>query len=680
MGFLVGGGPDTNANQTQKLDHIQLSSSAYGQVIPIVYGMQRVAPVLIWYNEFTPHEKKQEIGKGFSQEQTSYTYTACIQMAVCEGPIDSFVRLYEDKGVLLFGSSTVFLIVPFEATSVGPRSNPTPWSHLTSVHSAQALGYGGTAWMAAASMNLGDQGSLKNYSVEVKGFCATQAGTPFLGSLAGLETPYDAHPADIIVDLFTNQEYGLGWDASRIEVSLGADGTANSSYTNYCHAMGFYLSVAMTDQQAGLQWLQQILAATNSAGVWSQGKLKIIPYGDTTATANGFTYTPDTTAIYDLSVDDFLPVSDMDPIQVERLNLQDSYNSVPVEWLDRANEYKTTIAEDPDQADVEAYGLRRADSVSAHMVCRQEIALALSRLAAQRNVWIRNKYKFFLPQRYVLLEPMDLVTLTEPKMGLDHKVVRITDIEEDADGNFQIEAEEWPFGTGTHTLYSPQTGDGTTLNLNADPGDSTAPVGFVPTLQMTGGTLEFWMVTAGGSDWGGAFVYLSDDTTTFELAGTAKRGRWGTLVSTITNSSTTISVDLSLSGGSLESTSAQGASDDLTAIWLDGEVISYETATLTGAFTYSLTNCLRGRMSTTPAAHTAGAYAVRLDEGVFKHPLAYNRLGTNVYAKLVSFNTKGAGVQDISTLSYYTFAIPAAPDILPKVSGVTITIQTTEFP
>src|SRR4029079_3398980 len=174
MGFLVGGGPDTNANQTQKLDHIQLSSSAYGQVIPIVYGMQRVAPVLIWYNEFTPHEKKQEIGKGFSQEQTSYTYTACIQMAVCEGPLDSFVRLYEDKGVLLFGSSTVFLIVPFEATSVGPRSNPTPWSHLTSVHTAQALGYGGTAWMAAASMNLGDQGSLKNYSVEVKGFCATQ--------------------------------------------------------------------------------------------------------------------------------------------------------------------------------------------------------------------------------------------------------------------------------------------------------------------------------------------------------------------------------------------------------------------------------------------------------------------------------------------------------------------------
>src|SRR4029079_472106 len=179
------------------------------------------------------------------------------------------------------------------------------------------------------------------------------------------------------------------------------------------------------------------------------------------------------------------------------------------------------------------------------------------------------------------------------------------------------------------------------LNLNADPGDSTAPVGFVPTLQMTGGTLEFWMVTAGGSDWGGAFVYLSDDTTTFERAGSAQRGRWGTLVSTITNSSTTISVDLSLSGGSLESTSAQGASDDLTAIWLDGEVISYETATLTGAFTSSLTNCLRGRMSTTPAAHTAGAYAVRLDEGVFKHPLAYNRLGTNVYAKLVSFNTKG---------------------------------------
>lgn len=680
MGFLVGGDSKSNSEQTQKLDHVQLSSCAYGQVIPIIYGMQRVSPLLIWLNEFQAHEHKKEVGKGFSQEQTTYTYTACVQFALCEGPLTGtgLVRVWEDKKVRRFGPTDA-TGAPFEVASAGPRSNPTPWTHLSSAHASEALGYGGTAWVAHSTMDLGDNGSLKNYSIEVLGFQATITAPNITYNATSLSA-YDAHPASIIVDLLTNKEYGLGWDASRIDVVNGADGTAASGYTRYCHANGFYLSLAMTEQKPGLDWLREILKCTNSAAVWSQGVLKILPYGDSSATGNSYTYTPDNTAIYDLTNNDFLPVEDGDPIRVERSNIQDCYNSVPIEWLDRNADYKVTVAEDPDQADVEAFGLRRADPIQAHSICRGDVALALSRLAAQRNIWIRNKYTFRLPQRYILLEPMDLVTLTESKLGLDQKVVRITDIKEDPDGSFEIVAEEWPFGTGTHTLYSGQTGDGATVFMLTDPGNATAPVGFVPTLQLSNGDLQFWLVTAGGNDWGGAYVYLSDDTSTFEIAGTTKRGRWGTLVNTITSSSTTITVDLSASQGTLDSTSATGAADDLTKIWIDGEVFSYQTATLTGAYTYQLTGCLRARQSTVAAAHTAGAYVIRLDDGVFKHPLAYNRLGTNVYVKLVSFNTKGLATQDISTLSYYTFAVPASPDILPKVTGVSITIQTTEFP
>ena len=679
MGALFGGGNDTNAAKVEKLDHIQLSGSTYGTCIPIVYGTQRVAPILIWYNDFTSHEKKQEVGKGFSQEQTTYTYTACIQLGICEGPISSFERLWEDKFIKSFTGGGALFGSPFEATSVGPRSNPTPWSHLTSAHSGDALGYGGTAWLAAAALDL-PNGGLRNYSVEVKGFFATRVGPTYFGLTVGTLTPYDAHPAEILVDLLTNKEYGCGWDASRVEVSVGTDGLATSSYTNYCHALGFYLSVSMASQQEGLQWLEELLTATNSAAVWSQGKLKILPYGDTSATGNSFTFTPYTAPLYDLTTSDFLEMSDGDPIQVARTNLQDAFNSVPVEWLDREQEYKATIAEDPEQADVEAFGLRQSDPVQAHAVCRKDIALALSRLRAQRNIWIRNKYTFKLPQRYVLLEPMDLVTLTEDKLGLDAKVVRIVDITEDEDGNFEVVAEEWPFGIGTHTVYTPQVGDGASLDLLADPGNAATPIMFIPSLQVTNGVLQLWLVTAGGTDWGGADVYVSDDATTFEFAGTTKRGRWGTLVTTITSSSTTIAIDLSASEGVLASTSSTGAADDLTKIWIGDEVISYETATLTGAFTYSLTGCLRGRQSTTAAAHTSGAALVRMDEGVFKKEIAYNRLGTNVYVKLVSFNKQGFGRQDISALSYYTFAIPSAPALLPTPSNVAVTIQTTEFP
>ena len=115
-----GGGPKPNAEETPALDHITLQSSAYGQPVPIVYGTQRVPGNVIWYDEFTPtrHEHSQEVGKGGSTEVTSvdYTYTACVQMAICGGPVASFGRVWRDKECKPSPGS-----VGFEANSLGPR-------------------------------------------------------------------------------------------------------------------------------------------------------------------------------------------------------------------------------------------------------------------------------------------------------------------------------------------------------------------------------------------------------------------------------------------------------------------------------------------------------------------------------------------------------------------------------
>jgi hypothetical protein len=673
MAFLFGGAGDkVAAQQTPAIANIQIQTASYGLPIPIVYGTQRVPGNVIWHGDFTatPHDEKREAGKGGAEvQEKTYTYTASIMLAVCEGPITEFYRVWVDKNIGSFPGDQ-----GFEVYDVGPRSNTTPWTFLTTNHPTKAVPYGGTAYVAAAALPLPDA-TLRNHTFEIKGFSALYIHN-YTDPLGHAGVGYDAHPKDIIGDLLTNKEYGLGWDPARLNFATGSSGTSASSFTNYCHALGFYLSLGLSAQSTALELVQQLLASTNSAAVWSQGILKFLPYGDTSATGNSFTYTPYLTVLYDLSGDDFLPVADMDPISIERSNLQDAFNAVPIEYMDRAQDYKQTIAEDPEQADIEAFGLRRADPLNAHFICRAEVAMAISRLRAQRFIWIRNSYSFRLPLRYILLEPMDLVSLSEPKLGLDKKVVRIKTIEEDEEGNFNVTAEEWPFGTGTHTLYAPQTGDGTTINFSEDPGDAVAPVAFIPTLAMTAGELELWLVTTGGPEWGGADVYVSDDTTTFSFAGTTFAARWGQITAGISSSATSIDVDLSVSNGSLTSTTAAGAADDLTALWLDGEAVSYQTATLTGPNTYTLTGCLRGRQGTVAASHSSGAYVVRLDGGVFKHPLAYTRLGTNIYIKLVSFNRVGGGKQDISTLSYYTFSIPAAPALLPAPTNVTIDIGT----
>jgi hypothetical protein len=62
----------------------------------------------------------------------------------------------------------------------------------------------------------------------------------------------------------------------------------------------------------------------------------------------------------------------------------------------------------------------------------------------QRTAYVRNTYKFKLGWRYSLLEPMDIVLLTDTALGLAGAAVRITQIDEDDNGELTVSAEEIP--------------------------------------------------------------------------------------------------------------------------------------------------------------------------------------------------------------------------------------------
>ena len=91
--------------------------------------------------------------------------------------------------------------------------------------------------------------------------------------------------------------------------------------------------------------------------------LKFVPYGDVPARANGVTYTPDLTPIYDLTDDDFIAASDEDPIKVTRSSNADAFNHVRVKFYNRDIGYSEDIAEAKDQANIDLYGLRSMDVV-----------------------------------------------------------------------------------------------------------------------------------------------------------------------------------------------------------------------------------------------------------------------------------------------------------------------------
>ena len=52
----------------------------------------------------------------------------------------------------------------------------------------------------------------------------------------------------------------------------------------------------------------------------------------------------------------------------------------------------------------------------------------------QRQLYVRTKFTFKLSWEYCLLDPMDIVTITDANLGLSDYPVRIIEIEEDDKG------------------------------------------------------------------------------------------------------------------------------------------------------------------------------------------------------------------------------------------------------
>jgi hypothetical protein len=206
----------------------------------------------------------------------------------------------------------------------------------------------------------------------------------------------------------------------------------------------------------------------------------------------------------------------------------------------------------------------------------------------------------------------------------------------------------------------------TQVNLFEDPGNTEVVV-FEATDRLTnfaGG--EIWIGATGVSDhWGSCNVLVSADGTTYKQLGTINaQARLGTVDSTFasgTDPDTTNSlvVDLVENSAMLEAGTTGDADNGSTLCYVDGEIVGYSAAAISGPDQYTLNTYIRrGQMGSAIAAHAAASAFLRLDDTVFK--FAYDPAwgGKTVYFKFQSVNTFGNAAQDASTLTPVTFAIP----------------------
>lgn len=654
------------ANVAPAASGVGIQSSVYGKAIPIIFGTTRVSGNLGLYGNFTVQTITTPSGgqggkggglsgggggKGGGGGTTTYNYFAAFALMLSEGPIVGVGNVWVDKNLTTLSALGFSLFTG--------AYGQAPWG--TAVSGTTALGYSGFSYIAAPSYALGSTPQLSNHTVEVGGiFSDSVTGKP------------DADASLVLRSILTDTHFGAGFPPARL-----GDLTNCQTYTL---AAGLLVSPAYDSAQAVSTMVDDLCTAINCAPVWSSGLLNFVPFGDTTISGNGKTYIPPQTPAYDLTDDDFIPggqsgsnsSSSGDPVLLLRKRPADAMNSIKLEYLDRANSYAPSIVEAKEQALIDTYGLRTNGSVQSHFFCDAAAADHSANLQLRRQL-VRNGYKFTLDQRYCLLDPMDIVTITDAGLGLNRQWVRILTIDEGDGGTLDFVVEEYLAGTGAAPSYTFATGiNPYTANYNADPGNVNAPAFLEPPYALAG-DLEVWVGLSGASsDWAGCEVYISTDGVTYTHAGRATgASRMGNLTATLASvaqaptgltvdQTHTLSVDLSQSKGTLLSGSVAQAQSLTPLAYVDGEMIAYSTATLTGANAYGLTYLVRGAYGTPITSHAIGSKFVRLDKGVFSIPFSQDRIGQNIYVKFASSNKFGGGEQSIASVAAYTYKITGA--------------------
>ena len=395
-----------------------------------------------------------------------------------------------------------------------------------------------------------------------------------------------------------------------------------------------------------------------------EGKAVVVTY-----TAENLTgYAPNLTPLYALTDLDFIDEKgNKDPVQVERADIFSLPTIQRIEVCARDNQYSAIPVEARDQSQIEVFGPRVGPTIQAHEICDEfVIGPLVAQTILQRELYVRTKFTFKLSWEYCLIDPMDIVTITDSNLGLSNYPVRVVSIEEDDKGLLPITAEELVTGVSTPAYYPSASSGNFAPNWAVPAVPVNAPLIFEPPLAATNGVAQVWVGASGAAygsstQWGGANVFVSvDDVTYSQIAVVTSPLRQGFLTAALPaaagwDSADTLAVNVAESGATLSGTSQAAALQGATASLIDSEIIAYETATLTGASAYNLTGLARALSGSSPAYHSTGAPFARLDGAVVKYNLPPSLAGQTLYFKFQSFNVFGGGIEDLSTCAVYAF-------------------------
>jgi hypothetical protein len=416
--------------------------------------------------------------------------------------------------------------------------------------------------------------------------------------------------------------------------------------------------------------------------------------------ANGAIYTSPTAAgpVYTINEKTGL----LRPITVSRKKNDDGTSKqiphiIQYQIPNRNSDYNQVVISQPVAAGTAQRGARKDDVTTLDCVVDVTVARKLAVIKGRVMLLNPNSYKVDLSARYQLVEPGDLVAVTDELAGIFAKPMRLTSVRHTKEKEVQCEADAFIYGMrspGTVVATDPTGGGG---DRGVDPGSVNPPI-FLQPVQglMKQDQPQLWIVVSNGSGhYGGCQVWISTDGgSNYHLIGVIlgnavtgyATNDWPAAADPdITND---LSVNVSESLGEIESLSVSDQDGFVYPFWIEGgseeipyELGAYATADLTAAYQYTLraaasgsplvSHKLRRAVFSAPefgegsdhpmtGSPLVGARFCLIDssgQGIFKANIDQNWVDKTLYFKFCAYNEFMGNVQSLSDVTAYPYTI-----------------------
>ena len=638
MSFIFGKKINTTT-AAEKISAFQSTTCEFGTPLPLAYGTCKRGPNLINFQDFTPVEivTTQKTGKRSSSTTINYKYYVYVELALCEGVINGIKKIWVGDQEYNSLADLNAAENPGAPLSLNVGSDPNPTTYMQTNHPDIAVGYGNMAYLYGYIFLGENTASIPSFVFELNGL------------LRSTGDGIDANPADVIIDM-------LG----RIGYAAYIDQDSFNNYRSYCAEAGLLISTpeeAFKDQKKCQEVIKELLTITNTYMFWSVDRFKVVPRDDR---PRG-TWQPDTTVRYHLTPNEMQKQDNGACVLYERKDSSEVYNRFGVAFTNRDNNYEAETVFFEDTDDILLHGAKTASDFSAKWLHTTARAVAVAEMQARINRTEHTRYKFKLSWEFGLLEPGDLVMLTDPVIGLDHQLAMIESINEESKFTLSVTAVRREASAAGISYDIPESSYNI-IYYNADPGDVAAPLMIIPPADLVTSSsgLELWIAIHGEEEaWGGCDVHASTKDGNYQLYGQHNRSsNYGETLTAMTAASTSVDVRFTNVGAvDILAGSAADAANCLTDIWINGECMAYTGSTLIGVNEYRLTGLIRGKYGTAAAAHASGSGFALLDGNLFCIQMPRNLLGQTLYLKFPSFNYFGRRFQQLNDVNYYNHIV-----------------------